>query len=294
MADPGEDEAAQSIESLKAGGLPLKAQRRLAEARQSKDRFFTSTLKVPEGLIARAAGYQPISQVMGSSFYHVGYLGYQWSGGGEVTAMTHALAEVRRLAFSRMEQEATALGAHVVADVQVSARGYEWSGETLEFSVTGTAMTLPGEPPPKRPALTYLDADQLWKARLAGFAPLGIALGNVVWRYAHCDCMADGSWSNQPLPQHNATAAEVEALVVKRFRMSASELGADGVVGVRLFRKAHDHHHEGHSHFHLEMILGGTAVQRVAPLAATHKTHFVIDLRDRKPPAVPGEAPGKE
>ena len=226
---------------------------------------------------------------MGSSFYHVGFLGFQWSGGGEVTSMTRALYEVRRLALSRLEQEATALGAHVVAGVKLEGRGYEWSGETIEWSAVGTAMRLDGAPPPGRPALAALDADQLWKARLAGFAPLGIVYGNVVWRYAHCDCQRDNAWSNQPLPQHNATAAEVERLVVERFRAHAAELHADGVVGVKLHRDVRDHHDDGHSHFHLEYLLTGTAVRRVAPLAPAHKTRFVMDLRDKLPPA-PGES----
>ena len=60
MGADEEEEAARSMASLNAGGLPVKAQRRLDDARKNQGRFFTSTLSVPEGLIARAdAGIRP-------------------------------------------------------------------------------------------------------------------------------------------------------------------------------------------------------------------------------------------
>src|SRR4051794_2557538 len=69
-----EQEALAAQAALAAGQIPPKAQRRLAELRASgDDAFFTSTLSVPEFLLAREDRLRPITQVMGSSVYHVGW-----------------------------------------------------------------------------------------------------------------------------------------------------------------------------------------------------------------------------
>ena len=112
--DLAEEEAEQAQAALAAGGIPPKAQRRLAELRASgDDAFFTSTLSVPEALLVREDGLRPVTQVMGSSIYHVGWQ-YQrtwtsWGGDAgfqELTIVARAWNEARRLAFSRMYQEA--------------------------------------------------------------------------------------------------------------------------------------------------------------------------------------------
>src|SRR3954467_4661307 len=89
-----EREAAEAQAALTAGMLPPKAQRRLDELRSSgDDAFFTSTLSVPEFLLAREDSLRPITQVMGSSVYHVGWQ-YQrtwgrWGGGAHFQELTN-------------------------------------------------------------------------------------------------------------------------------------------------------------------------------------------------------------
>ena len=63
---------AASLERVKRGGIPLRAEERLAEERGEHRRLFTSDLSVSEFLLARDAKCSPISQVMGSCIYHVG------------------------------------------------------------------------------------------------------------------------------------------------------------------------------------------------------------------------------
>src|SRR3954447_26914350 len=92
--DAAEREAAEAQAALAAGQLPPKAQRRLAELRASgDDAFYTSTLSVPEFLLAREDGLRPITQLMGSSVYHVGWQ-YQrtwgrWSGEASFQELTN-------------------------------------------------------------------------------------------------------------------------------------------------------------------------------------------------------------
>ena len=63
-----------SLARVAAGGIPLRAEERLAEEAGEHRRLFTSDLTVPEFLLARDADVHPISQVMGSCIYHVGQI----------------------------------------------------------------------------------------------------------------------------------------------------------------------------------------------------------------------------
>src|SRR5438105_15702877 len=92
-----------SIDALVAGGLPLRAHERLHQAS-----VFTGDLSVSDFALARLQGVEPIAQVMGSSVYHVGWQrspGSSWSaqsGTQELTVVSHAWNEARRLAFDRL------------------------------------------------------------------------------------------------------------------------------------------------------------------------------------------------
>lgn len=73
------DQAAQrayeerSWRELEAGRLPLRAQERLAA--MEADHAFTSDLTAAEHLAVRAAGFEPVGQVMGASVFQIGYTG---------------------------------------------------------------------------------------------------------------------------------------------------------------------------------------------------------------------------
>ena len=75
-------EQAASLEALTQGGLPLRAQQRLGEIGKATPGFFTSDLSVDEFALVHALGLRPISQVMGSSIYHVGWQQRPCSGRG--------------------------------------------------------------------------------------------------------------------------------------------------------------------------------------------------------------------
>jgi uncharacterized protein YbjQ (UPF0145 family) len=269
----------RSLASLAQGGLPLRAQRRIHELVSSPRPLFTSTLSTNETVIARATGLRPISQVMGSSVFHVGfqYIG-EWSS-GELTTLTQAYERARSLALSRMEQEARALGAHLVIDVQFVRRGYDWADDLLEFTAVGTAVRIDGHAPAP-PVLTLLKADELYKLHRAGYWPVGIALGNCFYYDSHADCMAEGSWFGQEMPDHAYATQTVRDLAVQRFRAFAAHFHAHGVLGVHVHRHAHDHVHEEHNRFSVDLMVWGTAVVRAAgPNAAPPpRPRLVVDL----------------
>src|SRR5258708_28301786 len=144
--DQEQEEATASRQALEAGGLPHKAQRRLREEREAGHTLFSSDLSVNELLLTHEQGYQPLSQVMGSSIYQVGWQynrQYSWDMQlQELTTVSEAHQEAALLALGRLEQEARLIGAHGVVGVRFSRRSYEWGSNLLEYTAIGTAIKL--------------------------------------------------------------------------------------------------------------------------------------------------------
>jgi uncharacterized protein YbjQ (UPF0145 family) len=271
--------------SFEDGGLPDRARQRIAEAAQAGTRFFTSTFSVAESAVARLAGYEPISQVMGSSIYHVGWnrsVGYS---GGELEALTFAQRDARGRALGRMAEEARLLGAHAVVGVRFEGRTYEWSGELVEFTAVGTAVRVADAPPVARPALSNLSVQQLYKLELGGLWPVDVVMGNCAWYDPHADCYSDGSWYNQELPDHTRVISQAYDLATQRFRHEVRACGALGAVGVAVHRSFHERHWEQndseHTSFKAEILLLGTAItRRGAPRLP--RPRLVLDLGGRQ------------
>ena len=130
-----------SLKRVEAGGIPLRAEQRLAEEAGEHRKLFTSDLSVSEYLLARDAGCEPISQVMGSCIFHVG----QGPSGRptenkELTQITQSLYDARELAMERMQVEAEALGAAGIVGVTIDENNHTWGPSILEFSAVGTAV----------------------------------------------------------------------------------------------------------------------------------------------------------
>ena len=104
-----------SLARIEAGDIPLSAERRLQELREHGGSF-TSDLSVNGFALCAKLGLKPLSQVMGSSIYQVGYQGAAWPtmmGGSflsELTTLSEAWNEVRRRALNRLELEARHAG----------------------------------------------------------------------------------------------------------------------------------------------------------------------------------------
>jgi uncharacterized protein YbjQ (UPF0145 family) len=160
MADPGATAAEQqeSLQRIERGGITVAAERRLSELRE-KGGLFTSDLTVNGWALAHQLGLRPLSQVMGSSIYQMGYQGAwgqgEWGRMGlaqtymtELGTLSRALNEVRTRALGRLAEEAMHVGADAV--VEVDTRAGESSLETgsvsLEHTVFGTAVRREGGP----------------------------------------------------------------------------------------------------------------------------------------------------
>ncbi len=176
----------QSLQHVRAGGLPIRAQMRLADEAGPNKRLFTSDLSVSEFLLVEESKARPISQVMGSSIYHIGVVA-DYKGGGdqiyEIKTLSDGHRAARRHALSRLFQEAQIVGADAVVGVRLRERmitmgrhgkGGDDGGEVIEFTAVGTAIDANWiTHPPNQPVITDLSGQELWALRQDGFEPCG-------------------------------------------------------------------------------------------------------------------------
>lgn len=135
---------AASRAALERGGLPIRAQDRLAQERRADGRpkLWTSVLSVSELLTSRSVGFEPISQVFGSSVYRMAYAVGQWtySSSMEITNFSQSLYDARELAMERMQAEATGLGAEGIVGAQIHEKSHGWGSHVIEYFAVGTAV----------------------------------------------------------------------------------------------------------------------------------------------------------
>lgn len=246
-----QQEAEASQRSLEAGGLPLKAQKRLSEEMEAGHPLFTSDLTAKELLLTRQQDYQPLSQVMGSSIYHVGWQ-YTTNYPGmtlfyELETISNAHLHAAQLALGRLEQEASLLRAHGVIGVRLTARDYEWGSELIEYTAIGTAIRLPNAPLHPRPFLSDLSGQEFWTLLQAGYYPAGIAVGYCIYCVSsgwHLDQQLRWNWSNQEITDYSQAVYTARHLAITRLEAAARSFNALGVVGMHINYRKTEHEYE--------------------------------------------------
>jgi uncharacterized protein YbjQ (UPF0145 family) len=258
MSDPGEQQAQQeqeqSLARIEAGGIPLSAERRLSELRESGTAgAFTSDLSVNGFALCHQLGLKPLSQVMGSSIYQMGYQG-AWGGMGyggravlmELDSLSQALNEVRGRALVRLAEEARHVGADAVVGVQTRSGESELETGTLalEHVAVGTAVSREGARA-KHPILTELSVAEYAMLLRGGFEPLGIVAWSSVFftsyvfgGMAGAGALGGGGLTmgtqNFELREFTQAVYAAREAVMQRIDGQASALGASGVIGVRI------------------------------------------------------------
>ena len=239
---PQEERRERSQAQMAAGGLPLDAEFRLRRLREGgKPGFFTSGLSVNEFVLAAKDNVQPLGQVMGSSIYHIGWQYTPVYTSTELTTLTHAHMEARRLALSRLQQEAKILGAHGVVGVRLEQRSYDWGDNLLEFTARGTAVTVGGQPLPDVPFVCALSGQEYYALRRAGHRPVGFAFGTCVYYLVASystqwatqgGIFGAGYASNMELTDYTQAIYVARHAAQTRLTAEAARVDADGVVGV--------------------------------------------------------------
>ena len=128
----------EQYDPTSTAGIPEHGVERLVRMRDRS--FFTSDLSVNEFLLVKAAGFEPLGLVVGSSIYHIGFQVGAWQSNQEMDVLTQAMYHARELAMTRMEEEADQLGADGIVAVRLDVSRRDWGGDLAEFVAIGTAV----------------------------------------------------------------------------------------------------------------------------------------------------------
>lgn len=298
----GDDEAAaraaESLRALEAGGLPLPAQERLQGLRRAGSSFFTSDLATNEFLLVREGGFRALTQVMGSCFYHVGWQWLPGAGMGWGTGMlafgrgdtyeleteTEAWNEARRLAVGRLAEEARLAGADAVVGVRVERGLYDWAQGVIEFVATGTAVRSERYDLGAEPVLSNLSGQEFAALVRHGWWPAGLVAGTTVayvvsgWQQQRAQFALGGTrLQNQEFSDFTQGVYDARTQAMLRVTRQAHELGAHGLLGVRMEMSHREH----------EVDQGGGAKRTDAIVTLHVLATAVVELQGtRKDPTV--------
>jgi uncharacterized protein YbjQ (UPF0145 family) len=240
-------------------GVPQEGQSRLEEMKAQN--LFTSDLSVDEFVLTKAAGYDPVGFVVGSSIFHIGYQQSNWKVSQEMQVLSQAMYQARDLAMTRMEEEADRLGADGVIGVRLDIGRYEWGENMAEFIAVGTAIRnragADPRPPGGKPFTSDLSGQDFYKLVTSGHRPLGLVMGSCVYHVAHRGMFQTMRQAGQNVELTNFTQALYEAreTAMERMQREAEQLQARGIVAVRL----EQHSHGWGSHV-IEFFAVGTAI----------------------------------
>jgi uncharacterized protein YbjQ (UPF0145 family) len=266
--------------SVDVSGVPQDAMKRLAELRPGQPGgIFTSDLSVNEFLLVREVGFRPLGLVLGSSIYHVGLQVARWGKSQELDVLSQAMYHARELAMTRMEAEANALGADGVVGVRLDVNYYEWGKDAAEFIAVGTAVKAENGVSHRnklgKPFTSDLSGQDFWTLMQTGHIPQGLVMGTCVYHIAHRGLGATmgSAGKNIELPNFTQALYEARELAMTRMQDEANELGASGIVGVRLEEKSH----QWGSHT-IEFLSLGTAVLKTSDEVTLPRPTTIVSL----------------
>jgi uncharacterized protein YbjQ (UPF0145 family) len=245
-----------ALAALARGGIPPKAEQRLAELRargapqgagyEGDQTLFTSDLSINEFALIARTGLQPVSQVMGSSVYHVGWQGMPGSffgmgrGASELGVLSQAWNSARSLALSRLQQEARLAGADAVVGVHIKWGAHDFAPNSVEMVAMGTAVRTARAERTDPPVLTDLSGQDLWKLLQAGYRPVGVVGATTIfyvvpqWSTQRLTTSWLSGRSNQELPDFTQAVYSAREVAFGHLSAQAQTLGAHGIVGVSI------------------------------------------------------------
>jgi uncharacterized protein YbjQ (UPF0145 family) len=248
------ERSAASLAMIEAGHIPLGASERLSAFSQpagasGSPAAFSSDLDVKEWSALARLGIAPITQVMGSSIFHVGWQPTYYNVPTEVHVLSEAYNECRRLALGRLLEEARACGAGAVLGLRIHEGSHDWAVGAVEFIALGTAVRLPGTlcDPSAPTVLSDLTGQEFTQLCQAGVRPVGIAAHTSV-HYVPASAQTQmaqsslfGGWANQELVDFSqgVYAAREKALGAVSGQVHA--LGGEGLIGVQLREHGRTH-----------------------------------------------------
>jgi uncharacterized protein YbjQ (UPF0145 family) len=244
--------------------LAQNALQRLANLARPSKGAFTSDLSADEMVLLEDADFEPLHLVMGSCIYHIGFQWTAWTQSQELDLITGAMYEARYQAMSRMESEASQVGADGVVGVRIDVNHEHWGHGLAEFVAIGTAVKARrGQyrvTAAQRPFTSDLNCQDFYTLLRSGYRPLGLVMGVSVYHVARQGLGAFFGRISQNVELDNFTEAMYASRerAMTRMQGEAHGLGAEGIVGVRIEEKSHVW--GGHT---VEFFALGTAVRRL-------------------------------
>jgi uncharacterized protein YbjQ (UPF0145 family) len=264
-------------------GLPQHALERLQQLKGASGQagLFTSDLSINEFLLVKAAGFDPVGLVVGSSIYHIGYQFANMMRNQEMTVLSQAMYDARELAMTRMEDEANELGADGIVGVRLEVGRYEWGEHLAEFLAIGTAVrsrdgknhrTVKG-----MPFTSDLSGQDFYTLIQAGYMPVGLVMGACVYHVAH---QGLGQWfktvgNNTEMTNYTQALYDARELAMERMQSEALELRAEGIVGAQIREESY-----GWGSHVIEYFAVGTGVIQTRPDHIIQPPQLVLSLGD--------------
>jgi uncharacterized protein YbjQ (UPF0145 family) len=287
MSNQDPEQHHETYDADSTAGIPEHGRERLEKMREKS--FFTSDLSVNEFLLVKAAGFEPLGLVVGSSIYHIGLQMRSWNKNQELEVLTQAMYEARELAMTRMEEEADQLGADGVVGVRLDISRYEWGADLAEFIAIGTAVRhaegVLHRAPNGRPFTSDLSGQDFYTLLSAGYRPLGLVMGTCVYHVAH---QGLGGWFNRigrntEMPNFTQALYDARELAMERMQAEGEAIEAEGIVGVQLNEGSH-----GWGSHVIEYFSVGTAVTPTSKDHTIPAPSFVLSLNDPANQNTPG------
>jgi uncharacterized protein YbjQ (UPF0145 family) len=125
------------------------------------------------------------------------------------------------------------------------------------------------------PFTSDLSGQDFWTLMQTGHVPLGLVMGTCVYHIAHRGLgqTLRSTGQNVELPNFTQALYEARELAMTRMQDEANELGASGIVGVRLEEKSH----QWGSHT-IEFLSLGTAVVKTSDDVTLPRPTTIISL----------------
>jgi uncharacterized protein YbjQ (UPF0145 family) len=243
--------------------------------------FFSTACSGQDLYCQLDAGYEPRHFVIGNVCYALGLtrglLGTfrQITRRGEVKEFSDMYNHTRHLALDRLEQEAHDKGANAVVDI--TTRILPFGVGVREMLMVGTASHNPALGTLDRPVTSELTGEELWNLTRMGYAPLRLVLGTSVYALGLAGGIltAFQSLARGELDSVTRLVYEARENCLAHIRDEADSLGADGVIGIKVFV------YEISAGL-VEVMAIGTAIKR-NPSVATHAEQLLPQaiIRDR-------------
>jgi len=202
--------------------------------------FFTTACSGQDLYCQIDAGYAPRHFVIGNVAYALGVgrgllSAFRGLAGGEIKELSQMYNHTRHLALERLEKEAKDRGANAVVDIITKI--VPFGAGIKEMLMVGTASHNPAMGNPDLPVTSELTGEELWNLTQLGYAPLRLLLGVSVYALG----VGGGvtaffrSFKRGEVNAVTRLIYEARENCLEHINKEAAEIGADGVIGTKLF-----------------------------------------------------------